>query len=77
MEQLEKSYKRGAEWCGYGWTREGIRAYPMRDHSEACEGRIGIVQVMKYPRIWSLISDDTCRENCQKPEPSASDTNPS
>ena len=27
-EQLEKSYKKGASWCSYGWTKDQLGLYP-------------------------------------------------
>jgi hypothetical protein len=31
--QVEDSYNRGAEWCGYGWTAGGIALFPTQEET--------------------------------------------
>lgn len=51
-DQIEKAYRDGAEWCGYGWSKEQMAFYPtqkktydklqkMKGHEHDC-GRPGI-----------------------------------
>ena len=51
-DQIEDAYKQGAEWCGYGWSKDQMALYPTqkktwkelqktKDHKHDC-GRPGI-----------------------------------
>jgi hypothetical protein len=32
-EQVQESYSKGAEWCGYGWTLGGMALYPTQEET--------------------------------------------
>lgn len=44
MSDVNDALSKGAEWCGYGWTKEGHQVYPMGDHYSTCEGKSGLVE---------------------------------
>ena len=40
-DQVLDAYNNGAEWCNYGWSKDGIALYPMQNEKENC-GNVGI-----------------------------------
>lgn len=54
LDQVERSFKSGAEWCGYGWTADGRSVYPMGEHADRCEGVVGLIEDKSPVRAGAL-----------------------
>ena len=42
LRQIEDAYKKGAEWCNYGWSEDQLALYPTQKTSDKNCGEVGV-----------------------------------
>ena len=42
LRQIEKAYKKGANWCNYGWSKDQLALYPTQEGSDKNCGKPGV-----------------------------------
>lgn len=42
LKQIESAYKKGADWCNYGWSKDQLALYPTQKDSDKNCGKPGV-----------------------------------
>ena len=42
LRQIENAYKKGANWCNYGWSKDQLALYPIQEGSDNNCGKPGV-----------------------------------
>jgi hypothetical protein len=72
-DQIENAHKKGAEWCDYGWSEDGMVLYPTQRKSWAIYQESDIPQKCGIPGVNGGYNNDETQQlgaNCygKKPE---------
>jgi len=71
-EQVENAYKKGAEWCDYGWSEDGMVLYPTQKKSWSIYQETDIPQKCGIPGVNGGYNNDTSQQlgaNCYGKKP--------